>query len=1032
MDDTTLSLVPTIQSGVYANPILSRGPSTPRGNQGTGYYRILPSEDDDYKELIGELAYVYDGRDALHVFIGESKWEFKHDNQEHVDEFEEHFGFDPNGAEARQEQIATLTREINEIDLNLGDTKVALNSFRPHIGDSGNLEGSTSLVQSGTTMSGAKLAVAKVRNTVLKTKKELTTKTKQLAILAGEQSKALAIKVKEIEAMAAAANEAIWTINLYLGKEEQITVLREGEPAPVGEKIAIRQSVLYMDEECGLLARSGGIDVRFVEMFDEWLLADPKNLNQILYWPKGIVALHIRSTAAKYEDPWMSAEFNKANLHWTYFLIRNGGNLYRVFVDLKVGDTLLPTIAEFDELFWEDNGEERVPLKPGSDKWIDAMDAADDRRKHYMRVVLVLQGMMDRTPIFEPMPTDHINLCDPRQSEEWFTIIKDAEKSTIIDDGRPRFWEWREEVNKGLEVGHRIIGIFDYHSGVKGTSSDRYKDDSRIYPANAGYPDSKVLHTIEERAGDNYIFRYQRKGDTVYPRDWRQQSHEPTVRARCWVEKGDEFFLDFDSVTVEDLRYYQGHHLSKADYKNMVPLLEVAIALKEQEIQEEAPFKLLLVGQAMQRFGVTQEEAEAKVPVLVKWWKFKNRTHRALLSDDKKALEMILDEFGLRRKQAQVRSQAESVRDVLVRVIGGQTPEPVLIAHKKDNQYVAYVPHNDENVWVREQLWTHNRQTGDVRLKDEKQWRLVDKRHERWEAIQSGDRWASWRINPALSKVLTDPEVEALIEALLEKRRVVRPDEDDEPGTATKRFLPLCVVRNAEFDIVMWYSDYGPELPTECIVHTRSEDPKVGRIKVGWSRTKDGVTLDKWLVDDHYSYTRGDGNRPWQRNYIGEITDTKVLRMWDENVLQVEAEFEAHHDHKKKVTALKWRYGHVSQDVSRKVYEARIWKAKLDFHAEHGDPELWEDHLKGLGIGYETPALLDTALDLLVERGIEPEGMSLKEVYDRAETFGLFKNESMWTRKPKAMPHGLPEDYRVPAPRPPKPEKGQTADEDDD
>lgn len=1048
MDDkslTTVSIIPNPER--LDDPVISFGPAKVKGDPITGYYRILNDhEDDHYREkgfTAGELVYVYVGKEAIHVFIADSEWKYKWDNAEHMEEFEKDFEFVPDGARIRQEQIANLTNEINAIDFSLGDTKVALAGFHPHIGEGGNLEGSNTLVQVGTSMTEAKLAVATVRNSVMKTKKELMAKTKKLALLAGEQAKALAIKVKEIEAMAAAANEAIWTINLYLGKEEQISVLRKGKPAPVGEKIAIRQSVLYMDEECGLRPREGGIDIRLVDMFDEWLLADPKNLNQILYHSKGIVALHIRSQAAKYEDPWMQAEYNEANLHWTYFLIRNGENLYRIYVDLKVGDTLLPTTAEFDELFWEDNGEERVPLKPGSDKWIKAMDASDARRKHYMRVVLVLQGLMDRTSIFKPMPTEYINLCDPAHCEEWFTIIKDAEKHTIITDGRPTFSDWRYDVNQGLEVGHRIIGIFDYSSGVRGSSSrDRYgSDNSRIYPANADSPDSMILHTVEEREGDHYIFRYKRTGEKVYSRDWRKPSgHEPMVRARCWVEKDDEFFLDFDSVTIEDLRYYQGHHLSKADYKNMVPLLEVAIALKEKEQKDEAPFKLLLIGQAMQRFGVSAEEAETQIGVLIKWWKFKNRTHRALLSDDKKAIEMILEEYGLRRKQTQIRSQVETVKDTLIRVIGGQTPEPVMIAHKKDNQYVAYVPHNNENIWVREQLWSYNRQTGDVKLKDEKQWRLVDKRFERWEILHKTDRWAAWRINPPMASVLTDPEVEALIQEALERKKIVptetpeaeRPPlfEWGESEQGVKRFVPMVVVRNGEFEIAMWYSNFGPTLPTECIINTRSEAPKVERLKLKWTRTKDGVQLNKYLQSDNYSYTPGDGHRPWQRKYYGEMEGSWVIRSWDDNITQVEKEFDLYHEHRKKKSAMQYRYGHVPGDVAKVGYNLKLLKARQEFDAEHGDPELWEDHLKELAIGHETPSLLGDALDLLVERGIEPEGMLLKEVYDRAAEFGLFKDEGYYTRKPKCMPGNLPEAYRVPAPRPPKAEADDSDDDD--
>src|SRR5690606_29928828 len=139
---------------------------------------------------------------------------------------------------------------------------------------------------------------------------------------------AIAARVEGLSAMLRAAEEAIWTINLYLGKDERIVRLREGKPAAPETKIAIRQLVLYMDEECAIAAEHGGIDVRSIEAFDEWV-AEPEHLRQVLPETRGVVALKVRRNARDYGDPWMSSEMNRANQH-TYFLMRNGENLYRI------------------------------------------------------------------------------------------------------------------------------------------------------------------------------------------------------------------------------------------------------------------------------------------------------------------------------------------------------------------------------------------------------------------------------------------------------------------------------------------------------------------------------------------------------------------------------------------------------------------------------------------------------------------------------------------------------------------------------
>ncbi len=1024
---------------------ITYGEPTKSGNQGTGYYQILRDYDGDYdveeykaKGFVkGGWAYVYAGNENLHVFIGELEWKLKYDNEENMDWFERTFQFDPNGAEGRQKQIAGLLTEINQTDISLTETKLALGSFNPHIGDSGELEGSTSLVPRATGMAETKLAVATTRNNVLKAQKSLIAKTNKLKALMSEQSRALAIKVKEIEELAKRANEAIWTINLYLGKEEEIVRLVEGKPAPAEQKITLRQEVRYMDEECGVWAEADGIDARSVGQFDDWLIAHPKNLMQVLPEDKGIAALHIRRKPKDYKDPWLNKDMNEANLYWTYLLIRNGENVYRIYIDLNVGQHLFPTRGEFENMFWrwDEEAGEKVPLKPGSKEWNAAMNRSEARQKHYMRVLLVLQGLIDRTKIFQPMPVDRINLSDPRHCDEWINLIYEIEN--VLTDGKPNFDEWQAEINEQIDVGCRIIGVFDYRSGVRGSKDrDGYGDESRIYPTNAKSPDSDRLYTLEDREEDRYIFRYERTGDVVYTRDWRARSHEPTVRARCWVQKDDSFILNFDAATLERLEYYQTHKLSREFYATMLPILEVAVALKREEMEQEAPFRLMLIGQIMQRYGVGSEAAEEKVDELIKWWKFKNRTHRALVGEsDTKAVTMIVDEFGLRRKQEQVRAGVEVVKDLILRVVGAQDPHPVMIAHKKDNQYVAYVPHNSQNVWVTEQLWTHNRQTGDVKLKESKQWKLVDKRHVRWEILYKSDRWDSWKMNPVMSQVLTDPEIKSLVEAVL-IRKSYDPNwraNQENPNGGEKRFVPLVVLCDDEFEIKFWYSSRGPIIPTEEIISNCSDHPYVERYKIGWKRTAKGVELERYLGESsRYDSSMEPGRRPWEKTYHGDMVTDRIVRKWDENIAAVWEEQQAQRACVQRKHALEKLYKRVPSQVAQVIYDREVAKAKVDFFADHGDPELWEDHLKDLKIHKGVPNGLEEALHLLVERGINPTGWLLPQVYAEAVKYGLLRDpdDHHWSSRsrPTKVPENIPQDFMIPAPELPEPEDNDNDD----
>jgi hypothetical protein len=54
--------------------------------------------------------------------------------------------------------------------------------------------------------------------------------------------------------------------------------------------VHVRQQVLAMDEESALNASTGGIDVRSIAAFDQWITSDPANLEQVLPEQRGVVA----------------------------------------------------------------------------------------------------------------------------------------------------------------------------------------------------------------------------------------------------------------------------------------------------------------------------------------------------------------------------------------------------------------------------------------------------------------------------------------------------------------------------------------------------------------------------------------------------------------------------------------------------------------------------------------------------------------------------------------------------------------------
>lgn len=91
-----------------------------------------------------------------------------------------------------------------------------------------------------------------------------------------------------LQERAALLMDGVEAINLYLGTGEQITLLREGEPAPKDSPVVVYQRVLFMDEEMALAAEVMGLADATIDPgqkgwadFDAWLLADDAHVRQV-------------------------------------------------------------------------------------------------------------------------------------------------------------------------------------------------------------------------------------------------------------------------------------------------------------------------------------------------------------------------------------------------------------------------------------------------------------------------------------------------------------------------------------------------------------------------------------------------------------------------------------------------------------------------------------------------------------------------------------------------------------------------------
>lgn len=854
---------------------------------------------------------------------------------------------------------------------------------------------STDLVPTGnapaeTVRAGYGTQLADVKRTAEALRAANVLREAQLRAALDEQIRAMNEVMAPLLKLQKQLEEGLWTVKLYLGTEEQIETVVDGRPAPAGTPITLRQLVLAMDEECLVAAEDGGIDARRVNDFAVWLREDPRHLDQVMPEQKGVVILVPSRQSRDYGDRWMNQAMAQANKtsHW---LIRNGERVYLMTTDITVGDRMLPTRTEFEEFFYDierrgDNRGQKIPLVPGSEAWVRAEQAAGFRQRHYMRIMLILQGLADRTTIFQPLaePVNFMSLA--AQDAGQVVIINEIDN--VLGSGRPSFRSWQRDLNAQLSPGMRIIGRFDgqeWHD-ANANERDRWRH-SRLHPQRASSPASGTVHTITRRAPDNgLVFPYDRS-DQVIDTSYGGYAEGPAkVRASCTIYPDrDRFILPFDLVTLDELHTYLHARTERHDYITMIPVIKAAIAAKLAEAEAEAPFRQLIAGRIALGNGLDVAEVEASMQALVDWWKLSNLHNRALVSDpdtEAKAITAIEREWHLRRAEAARGGEIPHFEQANVEQIRASVPDAICVGRRRgDGVYVAYVPADDGNVWVHEHRFhvpTGSR--GRFRHGEIRQWVLAPRRTvDALTILWADDRWAGWNHRASRSEHLTGPEVEELTQRM----------HDIASG-----YGPVIAVTYQALPNISWGSDgrtfYAYSWDQDKVDvwskvgDTLLRDPAdvMCPVSGSWRRDQSGkpslAQYGRHRGHRWGQYNTGDVGTPWHPAGLPTAerliwSDPEQLARVDEMWTEINRREAA-----RKTAAEKVRRLHLSLSArAEKILEQQQYQRFLEDYP--GATDLWEGHRKTLRIEFRSPHYLYEALGDLVKQDVDLHGLTVAE-----------------------------------------------------
>lgn len=994
------------------------------------YYKRIKITDGVDRELpVGALVLVteIESDGTIHIVTSDAYTKRYHDEAEaarfqyqEVEEFIRDFIPEPDGASIRSNQREALLKDIQEIQ----NSRISIESS--FIETSPLLTGKTS-EEKTTSNSLVKVSEDLAKNTKYKINttrialKKMERKAieiaNQLKALASEQSSLLLSQITKMQKMVAIAEETMWTINIYLGQDEKVERLRKGKHADVSEKITIRQLVMYMDEECALAAEEGGIDIKSMESFDKWLIKDEKHLQQILPEQKGIVALKIRREPKDYGNSYEGKEKNRENLK-TYWLIRNGENIYRVKSKLEVEDIIISRLEEFDELFfekemnWETHEYEKKALRPGSRQYNEAMEQVSEKNRHYLRILLLLQGILDRTPIFKPMPVERINLFDEMQHTEFIQYIYDGENSRLLGNGRESFEDMQRRINSQIEVGHRIIVADDI------SSSDFYEKKSiQAKWWKVKMPKSLSVYTLEKRQDRLCVML--------------ESVDEEDRRVSFTISRGDKFFINFDKITIEEAEYYLADRVSRYAYVNMFPVLKHVIKAKKAEQEAEAPFITLLQSEMSKiaQYDVALDE----VAEFVFWWKYKNFTHRSLSTNDQSAYTMILSRFTHSIKERSMRDKYFDkfweAAEYLYKQAGIEKDRIVYIGHKTKNVIVLFratspikdlhIPFN--RVFVKEETYVVNVRSEKLQITLEQETRetvIISSRLTQWATLYEGRYFLLWDMDVRNTKKFL---TEAKLQEAIQEAKKFKPSkgrnfeskeekklEDDRTLFIThdrKNVYVYTWRKHGSYDVnhlcTKSITDLSIYKHYSCFEKNKGAEESIIRFYYGENgynhMIENNTDVAEWkkVINDTWEEQIIVWNESIIQEYIQEVIQIKNIKKKSAVLDDLVREYS-----KQVVTFLENAY-------DKKVYDSFMKE-------NNNDEELWEFEKKLLITERRkipTTGYFYTCLEYLIESGYDPANKTVSEILVAAKVFKMPKSDNWYDKDKLVSPTIIAKDF---------------------
>jgi hypothetical protein len=436
-----------------------------------------------------------------------------------------------------------------------------------------------------------------------------------------------------------AIKQRVFNVELYAGLVEEIAEIKKGDPAPTDEKIHLMQRQHYMDEECLVDYKHGGMEFKNFHQFNKWL-AKKENFERVFPFPRCAVSFRVRRNRKNRRDlnMWISIQLGKQD-DYTFLYMRNGEQLFVLATELDFGAKLFPdldrNVLSYGGVLWakdarygrassikrlitdderegmkeelekqkraltkfkreqaklpettdkNENGrrghalycaESRVDsarralgdyekFTPESVYFDDISEYVRARMLEHNRLVLVLQGLLDRSLVFHPHP--QYKLWERDGYEAALKLVYDKSRTLAAGD-KPSFKTYVEKLQESINVGSVVIGQEDawmkreaerennrYRSGGRRGNLDRYRPYSDPGPG--------LVARVSEISRDKsrVTFRWQRERQ-AYSRNYYSGRY-----ISCKIIVPTAKLFNVSAYKPDDYKIFYNDPRSRAEY----------------------------------------------------------------------------------------------------------------------------------------------------------------------------------------------------------------------------------------------------------------------------------------------------------------------------------------------------------------------------------------------------------------------------------------------------------------------------------